>query len=325
MILVTSRPDPEGGSWDFRFHAQRNYPHRLTELTLAPLPPDESERLVENLLRARRPARAIRAPDSRAVGGQSLLRRGDHPHADRAGRAPAREGDRWVSGGRREPPRHAHDPPRLDRGPNRPVTRRRAKATLQRASVIGRFLSYRALRALHEGDERARSIARPSAARRADARVGPRARATSTSSSTRSPRRRPTRRILHEQRRTLHRRLAIFLEHETTAAPDRAPLLAHHWLRAEDWEKALTYSAGSRPAGAGSSTRARSHRPLLAGARRSSIGCPPPRSGHARTHRRLAVARDAPGLAAQRAGARRQASSTSSGPCRRRPTSATSP
>jgi hypothetical protein len=43
MILVTSRPDPEGGSWDFRFQAQRNYSHRLTELTLAPLPPDESD------------------------------------------------------------------------------------------------------------------------------------------------------------------------------------------------------------------------------------------------------------------------------------------
>jgi len=50
MILVTSRPDSEGGFWDFRFHAQRHYSHRLTEITLAPLPSVESERLVENLL-----------------------------------------------------------------------------------------------------------------------------------------------------------------------------------------------------------------------------------------------------------------------------------
>lgn len=50
MLLVTSRPDPGDGSWDFRFHAQRNYAHRLTELTLAPLPPAEAERLVSNLL-----------------------------------------------------------------------------------------------------------------------------------------------------------------------------------------------------------------------------------------------------------------------------------
>jgi predicted ATPase len=50
MILVTSRPDPEGASWDFRFHAQRNYGHRLTELALGPLSAEQSARLVENLL-----------------------------------------------------------------------------------------------------------------------------------------------------------------------------------------------------------------------------------------------------------------------------------
>ena len=50
MILVTSRPDPEGASWDFRFHAQRNYRHRLTELALSPLSAEHSERLVGNLL-----------------------------------------------------------------------------------------------------------------------------------------------------------------------------------------------------------------------------------------------------------------------------------
>jgi class 3 adenylate cyclase len=38
MLLVTSRPDSEGGGWDFRFQAQRHYPDRLTELTLAPPP-----------------------------------------------------------------------------------------------------------------------------------------------------------------------------------------------------------------------------------------------------------------------------------------------
>src|SRR5206468_303115 len=51
MILVTSRPDHDGGSWDFRFNAQRNDPHRLTELSLIPLRPDESQRLVEHLLK----------------------------------------------------------------------------------------------------------------------------------------------------------------------------------------------------------------------------------------------------------------------------------
>jgi hypothetical protein len=36
MLLITCRPDAEGRSWDLRFHAQRNYPHRLTEIPIAP-------------------------------------------------------------------------------------------------------------------------------------------------------------------------------------------------------------------------------------------------------------------------------------------------
>jgi class 3 adenylate cyclase len=74
IILVTSRPDPEGGSWDFRFQAQRNYSHRLTELTLAPLPPDESKRLVENLLHIAELPDAIRGrilEQSRAIPSSS--------------------------------------------------------------------------------------------------------------------------------------------------------------------------------------------------------------------------------------------------------------
>ena len=50
MILVTSRPDVDGGSWSFRFHVQRNFPHRLTEIQLKPLVSEASERLAENLL-----------------------------------------------------------------------------------------------------------------------------------------------------------------------------------------------------------------------------------------------------------------------------------
>jgi hypothetical protein len=45
---VTSRPDTEGRAWELRFHAQRNYPHRLTEIALTPLTPGDTERLTGN-------------------------------------------------------------------------------------------------------------------------------------------------------------------------------------------------------------------------------------------------------------------------------------
>ena len=54
MILVVSRPDIEGGSWDVRFHAQRNFPHRLTEIHLEPLAPEFSKQLLSNLLEVSR-------------------------------------------------------------------------------------------------------------------------------------------------------------------------------------------------------------------------------------------------------------------------------
>ncbi|MCP4625439.1 MAG: hypothetical protein GY850_18255 [bacterium] len=52
MILVICRPDVEGGSWEFRFHAQRNYPHRLSEIQLHPLTPEQADLLIRNLLHA---------------------------------------------------------------------------------------------------------------------------------------------------------------------------------------------------------------------------------------------------------------------------------
>jgi tetratricopeptide (TPR) repeat protein len=151
-----------------------------------------------------------------------------------------REGERWVSAGdtsRLAMPATLRGliAARIDRLPGP------AKATLQRAAVIGRFVEYPALRALHAGEsELDRSLAHL-------------LRAELLREWTHAPERQYLFKhaltqeaayasILHEQRRTLHRAAATFLEVETTTAPDRAPLLAHHWLRAEDWEKALTYS-----------------------------------------------------------------------------------
>ena len=117
-----------------------------------------------------------------------------------------------------------------------------AKAVLQRAAVIGRFVSYRALQALYEGHggDLDRSIALLLRAEllREWSHVPERqyifkhALTQEAASSS----------ILLDERRALNRRLALFFEDEPTPAAGRAALLAHHWWLAEDWDKALSYS-----------------------------------------------------------------------------------
>lgn len=48
--------------------------------------------------------------------------------------------------------------------------------------------------------------------------------------------------ILLEQRRILHRRLAEHLEQGQAPGDEQAAQLAHHWLVAQDWEKALEHT-----------------------------------------------------------------------------------
>jgi len=236
---------------------QRHYSHRLIELTLAPLPSDESERLVENLLELADLPPGIRARILDQSEGnpffveeiiRSLIEQG----------ALRREGERWVATGdmsRLAMPATLRGliAARVDRLPAP------AKATLQRAAVIGRFVGYSALRALHAGgSELDQSLAHLLRAEllcewaHAPERQYIFKHALTQEAAYAS--------ILHEQRRTLHREAATFLERETTTAPDRAPLLAHHWLRTEDWEKALTYSVelslGNVPAALAAARRA---------------------------------------------------------------------
>jgi tetratricopeptide (TPR) repeat protein len=239
MILVTSRPDHDGGSWDFRFHVQRHYPHRMTELTLPPLVPQDSQRLVENLLHLAEIPEAIRGrildqSEGNPFFVEELIRTLIEEGALR------RDGERWVAPG--EVSRIAIPPTlrgliaaRIDRLPAA------AKAALQRAAVIGRFVSYRALQALYDGhDDLDRSIAQ---LLRADllrewSHVPERQyvfKHALTQEAAASS-------ILLDERHVLNRRLALFFEQEATPAAGRAALLAHHWRLAEDWDKALTYT-----------------------------------------------------------------------------------
>ena len=93
---MTSRPDTEGRAWELRFHAQRNYPHRLTEVALTPLTPADTERLTGNLLHVRDlPERLARQVLERSEGNPFFLEEILRTLIERG--TLAREGDRWVA------------------------------------------------------------------------------------------------------------------------------------------------------------------------------------------------------------------------------------
>jgi class 3 adenylate cyclase/tetratricopeptide (TPR) repeat protein len=240
MILVTSRPDVEGGSWSFRFHVQRNFSHRLTELQLKPLPPEASERLAGNLLRASELPEALRRQMmERSEGNPFFLEEIIRSMIEQ--QALRREGDRWVAaadvGAIRLPATlRGVIAARIDRLPDA------AKAALQRASIVGRFFTRRALEALGAdgvGLDRALADLMRAEMIREQRRL-PEPEYLFKHALTQEA---AYAGILLEQRRVLHRRLAEHLEHEGRALDEQAAVLAQHWSLAEDWNKALQYTA----------------------------------------------------------------------------------
>jgi tetratricopeptide (TPR) repeat protein len=240
MILVTSRPDVEGGSWSFRFHVQRNFPHRLTEIQLKPLPPEASERLAGNLLHVSElPEPLRRQMMERSEGNPFFLEEIIRTMIEQ--QALRRDGDRWVAAADAV----AISLPatlrgvivaRIDRLPDA------AKAALQRASIVGRFFTRRALEALgDDGVDLDRALADLMRAEMIrEQRRLPEPEYLFKHALTQEA---AYAGILLEQRRALHRRLAEHLEQEGRALDEQAAVLAHHWSLAEDWDKALQYTA----------------------------------------------------------------------------------
>ncbi len=240
MILVTSRPDPEGSAWDLRFHAQRNFPHRLVEISLAALRPEDTAQLVRNLLHvAELPEDLKGRIMERAEGNPFFLEEILRSLIDDG--VLQREGNRWISGRRLE--RLAMPDTlrgviaaRIDRLPQD------VKATLQHAAVVGRFFTRRVLAVLaepHQDLDRAIAhLLRVELIREFARLPEPEyifKHALTHEASYAS--------ILAERRRVLHERVAAHLEGIVgERSGEHAAVLADHWLRAERLEEALIWT-----------------------------------------------------------------------------------
>jgi tetratricopeptide (TPR) repeat protein len=249
MILVTSRPDTEGDAWTFRLHADRNFGHRLTELRLAPLAAEDSQRLTDHLLRVSDLPEVIRERIlARAEGNPLFLEEIIRGLIEEG--VLRREGDHWTAAGTPEQwtiptTLRGMIGARIDRLPVE------AKALLQHAAVIGRFFAYRTLRALSdEPAELDRALAHLLRAELIREFASPPERqyifkhALTQEAAEAS--------LLAEQRRDLHGRVARHLESTLGAgAAEQAALLAHHWYHAAGWDKALehTLAAAARARG----------------------------------------------------------------------------
>ena len=240
IILIVCRPDVEGGSWEFRFHAQRNYPHRLTEIQLTPLTLGQAQLLIRNLLHiSDLPDQLQDLVLDRSEGNPLFLEEIVRTLIE--GQVLRREGDRWTAAG--EVGRSVI--PSLLRGviaariDHLPTA---AKVVLQHASVVGRVFTYRALQALTDGDgDLDRSLAHLLRVDfiREQARL-PEVEYLFKHVLTQEA---AYASILNEQRQSLHRKVVMHLEQkEVNTSDEHAAVLAHHCLRAEDWQKALEYT-----------------------------------------------------------------------------------
>ena len=240
MIFVTSRPDPEGGAWDLRFHAQRNFPHRLADISLSALRPEDTAQLVRNLLHlAELPEDLQGRILERAEGNPFFLEEILRSLIDEG--ILQRDGERWIAGRRLErltmpDTLRGVIAARIDR------LAQDAKATLQHAAVAGRFFTRRALAALAEpGQDLDRAVAHLLRAEliREWARL-PEPEYLFKHALTHEA---AYGSILTERRRLLHERMGVHLE-ETLGdrSGEHAAVLADHWQRAERVEEALRWT-----------------------------------------------------------------------------------
>lgn len=239
MLLVTCRPETAGEAWTFRFHAERNYPHRLTEIRVAALESSASEELADGLLRVSNVPAALRTAVLERAGGNPLfleeivrgLAEQGELHRDESTAATGVA--RWSIPSTLRAVLAA----RID------ALSDEAKRALQRAAVIGRFFTHQALLAVSEDDGNTLERALAQLLRADLIRESDRDKERSYMLKHALIQDAAYGSILTDRRKSLHALVAQHLENVLGGAGDEhAAVLAHHWLAAENWERALHHT-----------------------------------------------------------------------------------
>jgi class 3 adenylate cyclase/tetratricopeptide (TPR) repeat protein len=241
LFMCALRPYRQAAGWQTRQAAERDYPHRYTEVELQPLKEQESDTLVGGLLAVSDlPAELRSLINQKAEGNpffveeivRNLIETGVLEH-DRSGlkwHAAQRVNDIAIPD-----TIHALIAARIDR------LEKDAHQTLQFASVIGRFFSYRLLKQIS------------AAADPLDGRLNTLERMGLIWETERLPERKFAFRheltreaayesMLHRRRRQVHRLVGQAIESlYADQLESQSYILAMHYDKALDWEKALKY------------------------------------------------------------------------------------
>jgi ABC-type oligopeptide transport system substrate-binding subunit/class 3 adenylate cyclase len=247
LLVCVFRPETEHASWRIKETAARLYRHRHTDLWLGPLSDTESETMVTNLLRVEAVSHEFGGRVvSRAEGNpfyveeiiRSLIADGAIVRDEETG---CWEATRDVSSFAVPDTLHGVLTARIDR------LAEEDKRVLQMASVIGRIFPHRVLAALAATATVAweeRELNEHLLALQRQEMIRERARLPEVEYIFKHELTREAAYggLLRKERRVLHRQVAETLEH---LFPDRIEeqvgLLALHWERAEELEKALPY------------------------------------------------------------------------------------
>jgi class 3 adenylate cyclase/tetratricopeptide (TPR) repeat protein len=246
LLICVFRLHREHGSWQVREVAARDYPHRHTDVWLQPLSSADSERLACNLLQVEGLSPAFREKVLSVAEGNPFyveeILRGliDQGTAIRDTASGSWEVAEDVAGVALPGTLHGLLQARIDR------LHEDTRQVLQMAAVIGKIFLYRVLRAIappvlltgeHTLDEHLLTVQREQMIRER-ARI-PELEYIFEHELTREA---AYKGLLRSQRRSYHRQVAEALE---LLFPERAEeqvgLLAHHWERAGDSDKAVSY------------------------------------------------------------------------------------
>jgi ABC-type oligopeptide transport system substrate-binding subunit/class 3 adenylate cyclase len=238
LLVITQRPDPDHASWALREIAARRLPHRTRSVDLEALSGSSERELIHALVGSGTlPVDVETLLLDRAEGNPFFLEELVRSLVD-AGALQHVRGDSW---------RYDHDaaidvPPTVEKVILARVDRLTPAChdALTAASVLGRSFGLPLLAGVAGGEERLTEPLRE--LQRLDL--------------VRQHRRWPQpefrfkhvliqeavyRTIVGPERRRLHREAALWLEGRRETGEDAFALLAHHWLAAEDEEKAVDY------------------------------------------------------------------------------------